>query len=434
MSKVFKVIVNIIIIVCILSVVALVVPPLVGVEESISRPQMDTNVSEGTVLYGTKLPVSMTSAGDEIVYEGDGYLYLYKINEVDSANGEVHVVNEVSGEQSVLQISKSVNKKVLAVPFIGYIMIATGSKEGIAMLISAAVVLILLALVAELCRKKAYPDEDEEDEEEEEYFSDITKNMETKTGYEAEYNAGFVSAGTDSTAPAAEAAAETAQAENNEEGKTIVIPANIEAAADDAEEKAALFEEEFEEEGLEEKTETAAVKSGATFDFATVMQKEQLEEAAAQAETPQKEVKDQAAEAVKAEETVKAAEAKVQAPKAEKAASYSSEAMEEAFDNVPEDKSPASLNISDDEIPDVSSALVAALATTQVNRSDRSYQQVQQPVEEAPAEPADEIELAIPVRSAEEILSAAYARGEDPGVTKDEVTGVTLIDFSDCLN
>ena len=48
--------------------------------------------------------------------------------------------------------------------------------------------------------------------------------------------------------------------------------------------------------------------------------------------------------------------------------------------------------------------------------------------------PADEIELAMPVLSAEEIIDAAYARGEDPSVTRDEVTGVTLVDFSDCLN
>ena len=67
------------------------------------------------------------------------------------------------------------------------------------------------------------------------------------------------------------------------------------------------------------------------------------------------------------------------------AASYSAESMAEAFEDVPEDKSAATLNMSDDEIPDVSDALVAALATTQVNRSDY-YQQVRQPVEEIPEE------------------------------------------------
>lgn len=392
MAKFFKIIVNIVIIICILAVVALVVPPLVGVEEKIAEPQMDTNVSEGTVLYGTKRPVSMTAAGDEIIYDGDGFLYLYTVEAVDTANDEVSVINKVSGEQSVLQISKSVIKNVLAVPFIGYIMIATRSTEGIAMLISAAVVLIMLAIVAELCRKKAYPDEEyEEDEDEEEYFSDIVKDMGKTASYEAQYNAGAVSAQAAAAASVTEPAVrqaegtETSQAAQETEaleGQTIILPAKPEAAAGEAQ----------------------AVLS---------------ETGSAAAEVP-------AGTAGIPAETIAAA-------KEIPAASYSAESMAEAFEDVPEDKSAATLNMSDDEIPDVSDALVAALATTQVNRSDY-YQQVRQPVEEIPEEPVDEIELAIPVLSAEEILDAAYKKGEDPGVTKDEVTGVTLIDFSDCLN
>ncbi len=390
MAKFFKVIVNIVIIICILAVVALVVPPLVGVEEKIAEPQMDTNVSEGTVLYGTKRPVSMTAAGDEIIYDGDGFLYLYTVEAVDTANDEVSVINKVSGEQSVLQISKSVIKKVLAVPFIGYIMIATRSTEGIAMLISAAAVLIMLAIVAELCRKKAYPDEDyeDDDEDEEEFFSDIAKDMGKATSYEAQYNAGAAAAGAAAAGPAVTetAAGQAAEAEAAQaapetealEGKTIVLPAKAEEAAGEAQE----------------------VLSGAESMAAEVP----AETAGIPAETI-----------------------------ASAAAAYSAESMAEAFEGVPEDKSAASLNMSDDEIPNVSDALVAALATTQVNRSDY-YQQVRQPVEEVPEEPVDEIELAIPVLSAEEILDAAYKKGEDPGVTKDEVTGVTLIDFSDCLN
>ena len=46
---------------------------------------------------------------------------------------------------------------------------------------------------------------------------------------------------------------------------------------------------------------------------------------------------------------------------------------------------------------------------------------------------ADEIVLAIPARSVEEILQEAYRDGEDPKVEKDELTGVTFVDFSDCL-
>ena len=45
----------------------------------------------------------------------------------------------------------------------------------------------------------------------------------------------------------------------------------------------------------------------------------------------------------------------------------------------------------------------------------------------------EEIELAIPVRSLEEIIQQAYSAGLDPLVTKDSVTGIDFVDFSDCL-
>ena len=482
MSKLFKVIVNIIIVVCILSVVALIVPPLVGIAESISEPQMDTNIPEGTVVYGQRLPVSMTAAGDEIIYEGDGYLYLYKINEIDSANGEVHVVNEVSGEQSVLQISKNVVRKALAVPYIGYIMIAARTREGLAMLISAAVVLVMLALVAELWRKKTVGDDDEEYAEEEEYFNDIARDMETETAYEETYNAGTVSAAAAAGAVPVNAAAqqsgkETASAyeavdtfsgsaaadAGTADGKTIIIPAKLDEMTEEAEggAEAELLKA---EQAVENKAGTPAEDMAASFADAMKHAEAEPEESirpadlvqetgAGAAETAVQAAEQKVSEAEQnvsaAEQTVQAAEQKVSeaeqtVPAAEQSGQvwnekqselYDSDYIDDAFENVPEDRSAASLNMSDERIPDVSNALVAALASTQVSRSEHYYQQARQP-EPAPVEepPADEIELAMPVLSVEEIIDAAYARGEDPSVTRDEVTGVTLVDFSDCLN
>jgi len=473
MSKLFKIIVNIIIVICILSVVALIVPPFVGIAESISEPQMDTNIPEGTVVYGQKLPVSMTAAGDEIIYEGDGYLYLYKINEIDSVNGEVHVVNEVSGEQSVLQISKNVIKKALAVPYIGYIMIAARTREGLAMLISAAVVLVMLALVAELWRKKTVGDDDEEYAEEEEYFNDIARDMETETAYEETYNAGAVSAAAAAGAVSVNAAAQQAGQETasayetsdtfsgsaaadagTADGKTIIIPAKLDEMKEEAEAgaEAELLQA---EQAAENKAGTPAEDMAASFADAMkhaeaepeegihpadLVQETGAAETAAQAAEQEAQTAEQAATAAEqetpaAEQAAPAAEQSGQPWSGKQDELYDSDYIDDAFENVPEDRSAASLNMSDERIPDVSNALVAALASTQVSRSEHYYQQARQP-EPAPVEepPADEIELAMPVLSAEEIIDAAYARGEDPSVTRDEVTGVTLVDFSDCLN
>ena len=106
-----------------------------------------------------------------------------------------------------------------------------------------------------------------------------------------------------------------------------------------------------------------------------------------------------------------------------------------AFAEIPEENSAASLDLDENVIPDVSEALVAALATTNVSRSDRAYtQNIPQPEPEVQEEEQlDEIELAIPVRTADEILEEAYANGLDPKVSEDEVTGIKFIDFSDSL-
>lgn len=87
-------------------------------------------------------------------------------------------------------------------------------------------------------------------------------------------------------------------------------------------------------------------------------------------------------------------------------------------------------------LPDVQAALEAALETQQMNRSSVTADNteavsVSEAAEEAQA--PSEIELAIPALSADELLSKAYARGLDPVVREDEITGLTLVDYSDCL-
>jgi len=48
-------------------------------------------------------------------------------------------------------------------------------------------------------------------------------------------------------------------------------------------------------------------------------------------------------------------------------------------------------------------------------------------------EDRDEVQIAMPARTAEELLQKAYQDGLDPKVHEDEITGVTLIDYSDSL-
>ena len=99
---------------------------------------------------------------------------------------------------------------------------------------------------------------------------------------------------------------------------------------------------------------------------------------------------------------------------------------------------PPAGGMAEDSLPDVQAALEAALESQQLNRSEevRAIQNEQQiTLEEEQVQPnaSGEIELAMPAYTAEELLQKAYSAGLDPKVKEDATTGVTLVDFSDCL-
>ena len=88
-----------------------------------------------------------------------------------------------------------------------------------------------------------------------------------------------------------------------------------------------------------------------------------------------------------------------------------------------------------DTLPDVQAALEAALENQPLNRSEDTHIP-ENPEPETAAEepePAAEIELAMPVFTAEELLQQAYGSDRDPKVIEEPVTGVKLVDFSDTL-
>lgn len=100
--------------------------------------------------------------------------------------------------------------------------------------------------------------------------------------------------------------------------------------------------------------------------------------------------------------------------------------------------------VGSDTLPDVQAALEAALENQPLNHTGNTAtiqqtarqdtDQTGRPDDNTPLSNAKgEIELAMPVRTADELLQKAYAKGLDPNVTEDDTTGVTLVDYSDCL-
>ncbi len=115
---------------------------------------------------------------------------------------------------------------------------------------------------------------------------------------------------------------------------------------------------------------------------------------------------------------------------------WNGEPVKKSADRSGEDKA-SDPGIGNEQISRMESALESVLQQTErMDHADHS----RTPVSENPDSPSintsgaevpEEIELAMPVVTLEELLQEAYAAGDDPMIKKDAVTGVTTVDFSD---
>lgn len=169
MSKVLKIIVNLVVIAAIVVAAALLVPPFVGVDTVMNdNTETDTNLPVGSVAYGRSADVEDLEIGDRIIYSEGSSDYIYEITDMDASAGAYRVsdpYNRNSDEQNIT-IQKSVPRVVLVVPFIGYGAIALQSTEGLIVVGLGIVFLIILFILSEIWRKDR--DEEEDDEEDEE--------------------------------------------------------------------------------------------------------------------------------------------------------------------------------------------------------------------------------------------------------------------------
>lgn len=85
-----------------------------------------------------------------------------------------------------------------------------------------------------------------------------------------------------------------------------------------------------------------------------------------------------------------------------------------------------------DGLPNVQAALEAALEGRQINTATKNVQHPK--VQERHTTPkTGEIQLAIPIHTADEFLEKARKDGDEPEVREDEGTGITIVDYSKCL-
>lgn len=164
MSKVLKFIVHLVVICTLICVLGLVLPPFFGVRTVIVDKADDaTNLPVGSVTYAIPEKSSEVTVGTPILVEKDSKTYKYTITNIDASKGTGTVTDQsVSGGKTLtIKVGDYVPKAVITIGYVGYLMVATESIEGLIILGLVVLFLIILYVIAELWKRD--PDDVEED-------------------------------------------------------------------------------------------------------------------------------------------------------------------------------------------------------------------------------------------------------------------------------
>ena len=139
MSKFLKFIVHFFVICTIVCVLGLALPPFFGVRTVImDSSDKATNLPVGSVTYAIPVKTEDVAAGTPILVQEDGKSYRYTVS-----------------------VKNWVPKIVVTIPFVGYLLVATESIEGLIILGLVILFLIILYVIAELWKKE--PEDEYED-------------------------------------------------------------------------------------------------------------------------------------------------------------------------------------------------------------------------------------------------------------------------------
>lgn len=151
MARFFKFIFRVLLLAYIAVVLALVVPPLIGYTTATVMETSERNQDIGTVDYAKRIPLQDLSVGEKILVTGTDSVKVYTVQYVDVDQSMVTVAD---AESQQIPVRSFVYRLVLAVPFIGYIIIALQTMEGMIVLAMIALLLILLCVLTGIWSRK----------------------------------------------------------------------------------------------------------------------------------------------------------------------------------------------------------------------------------------------------------------------------------------
>lgn len=380
MSKVLKTIVNVILFCAIVVAAGLLIPPFAGITTvMVDDVDMQTNLPQGSVAYAVEKDRSELKQGDKVLISQEGRQYVYVVDSIDGSGVVLDDQLSTDGGTTQQELGSTVQKVVLVVPVIGYVSMALRSTEGLIIVGLAVVFVIILFILAEVWKKD---DDEEEDEENEDAQEDEPEEEEPAVMSRRQKKK----------------ARKADKKKQKQEEKAAVAEAKARAKRERQEAKLAkknqkahmMDESEQEPEAIPTEPMEETQAAGSTQEIVLPTEETQeKQESTDETEDPDKTLLQETASLFAAD-----------------IASMMSENQTKETEE-PEETDPL------DSTEQTQPVVLGAVSEEKQETGDKK--------------------LAMPVYSKEELLQKAEADGDEPEVIEDEVSGVTLVDYSDVL-
>ena len=167
MSKFLKFIVHLVVICAIVIALGLTIPPFFGVDTVVvTDSALGTNLPMGSVTYAIPVKTEEIRENDPILVQEDSNTYRYNVRRIDQASGTGTVVDPsvTDGKEITVAVPDYVKKVVITIGYVGYLLIATKSTEGLIILGLVILFLIILYIIAELWKRddRGYGEDDDQ--------------------------------------------------------------------------------------------------------------------------------------------------------------------------------------------------------------------------------------------------------------------------------
>lgn len=399
MSKVLKTIVNVILFCAIVVAAGLLIPPFAGITTvMVDDVDMQTNLPQGSVAYAVEKDRSELKQGDKVLISQEGRQYVYVVDSIDGSGVVLDDQLSTDGGTTQQELGSTVQKVMLVVPVIGYVSMALRSTEGLIIVGLAVVFVIILFILAEVWKKDDDEEEDEENEDaQEDEFEEEEPAVMSRRQKKKARKADKKKQKQEEKAAVAEAKARAKR--ERREAKLAKKNQKAHMMDESEQEPEAIPAEPMEETQAADSTQEIVLPQ-------KPMQEEQTAGNTQEIVLPTEETQEKQESTDETEDPDKTLLEETASLFAADIASMMGENQTKETEE-PEETDP-------------------------LDSTEQTQPVVLETVSEEKQETGDK-KLAMPVYTKEELLQKAEADGDEPEVIEDEVSGVTLVDYSDVL-